>query len=235
MLEDGKISGRQAAFLIISTILPTSIMLLPGIIYQEAAQDSWISVILVTFFGMAAGLVIAALGMRFPDKTIVQYAGLLTGRVLGKAIGLLYILFFIYINTFIIRQFGELLVTMFMPETPLLVFLIGLMMASAYSIRCGLEVLARANEIVLPVTLGLLLLIVLLVLPEMQAQKLTPVLEKGIIPVLRGIYYPALFFAETAVMLMIIPFLNRPRQAGGTILKGIVTVGLFQLLLHIPF
>ncbi|GBF35114.1 spore germination protein GerKB [Desulfocucumis palustris] len=230
MLEDGKISGRQAAFLIISTILPTSIMLLPGIIYQEAAQDSWMSIILVTFFGMAAGLVIAALGMRFPDKTIVQYAGLLTGRVLGKAIGLLYIVFFIYINTFVIRQFGELLVTMFMPETPLLVFLIGLMMASAYSIRCGLEVLARVNEIVLPVVLGLLLLIVLLIIPEMQAQKLTPVLEKGIVPVLRGIYYPALFFAETAVMLMIIPFLNRPRKAGGIILKGIVTVGLFQLL-----
>ncbi len=230
MLEDGRISNRQAVLLIVSTILPTSIMLLPAIIYQEAAQDSWISVILVTAFGMAAGTVIAGLGMWFPDKTIVQYAELVAGRVLGKAIGLLYIAFFIYINTFIIRQFGELLVTMFMPETPLLVFLIGLLIASAYAVRCGLEVLARANEIALPVVLGLMLLVAPLIFPEMKLQYLTPVLEKGIMPVLKGAYPPALFFAETVVMLMFIPYVNRPQKVKGTIFKAIVIVGIFQLL-----
>ncbi|MFZ5652328.1 MAG: GerAB/ArcD/ProY family transporter [Bacillota bacterium] len=69
MLEDGKISNRQAVLLIVSTILP-SIMFMPGSIYREAAQDGWMSVILATVFAVAAGAVIAGLGIRFPDRTI---------------------------------------------------------------------------------------------------------------------------------------------------------------------
>ncbi|MFZ5652326.1 MAG: GerAB/ArcD/ProY family transporter [Bacillota bacterium] len=230
MLEDGRISNRQAVLLIVSTILPTSIMFLPAMIYKEAAQDSWMSVILVTAFGLAAGMVIAGLGTRFPDKTIVQYGGLVAGRNLGWAIGLLYAAFFLYINTFIIREFAEMMITIFLPETPLLVFSVGLVMASAYAVRGGLEVLARANEIALPVALGLLLLIVALISPEMQFEHFTPALEKGFLPVLKGAYSPALFFAETVVMLMLIPYLNRPREAGGTVFRGVAIIGLFQLM-----
>jgi len=230
VLEDGKISNRQAVLLIVSTILPTSIMFLPAMIYKEAAQDSWMSVILITAFGVVTGAVIAGLGMMFPNKTIVQYADLVAGRVLGRAIGLLYAVFFLYINTFVIREFAEMFVTMFMPETPLLVFSVGLVIASAYAVRCGLEVLARANEIALPVALGLLLLIVALISPEMQIKNFTPVLEKGFLPVLKGAYPAAVFFTETMVMVMIIPYLNRPQKAKGTIFKGIVIVGLFQLM-----
>lgn len=45
--------------------------------------------------------------------------------------------------------------------------------------------LARANEIALPVALGLLLLIVALISPEMQFKHFTPALEKGFLPVLK--------------------------------------------------
>lgn len=234
MLEDGRISNRQAVLLIVSTILPTSVMFLPAIIYKEAAQDSWMSVILVTAYGVIAGAIIAGLGMRFPDRTIVQYGELVAGRVLGKAIGLLYAVYFLYINTYIVREFAEFLITMFMPETPLLVFSAGIVLASAYAIRCGLEVLARANEIALPVALALLLFIVALISPEMRFENFTPVLEKGILPVLKGAYRPAaIWFAETFVMVMLIPYLNRPQQAKGTIFRGIVIVGLFQLIITV--
>lgn len=230
MLEDGRISSRQAVLLIVSTILPTSIMFLPAMIYKVAAQDSWMSVILITAVGMAAGAVIAVLGARFPDKTIVQYGGLVAGRILGWAIGLLYAAFFLFINTFIIREFSEMMVTMFLPETPLLVFSVGLVMVSAYAVRCGLEVLARANEIAVPVILGLLLLIVALISPEMQFKHFTPALEKGLLPVLKGAYPIAVFFTETMVMLMFIPYMNSPRKAGVTIFRGVAIIGLFQLM-----
>lgn len=234
MFEDGRISNRQAVFLIVSAILPTSVMYLPAIIYKEAAQDSWMSVILVTAYGVIAGAIIAGLGLRFPDRTIVQYGELATGRVLGKAVGLLYAVYFLYINTYIVREFAEFVITTFLPETPLLVFSAGIVLAGAYAVRCGLEVLARTNEIILPVVLALLLLIVALISPEMHIRNFTPVLEKGILPVLQGAYRPtAIWFAETIVMVMLIPYLNRPRQARGTIFRGILIVGLFQLIITV--
>lgn len=231
MPEKGKISNGQAVYLIISTILSTaSLGFLPTLMYKEAGRDSWMSVLLAIGFGVAAGSVITSLGMRFPDKTIVQYAGQVAGRVPGKIIGLLYAVFFLHINSFIIRTFGEVFITYFMPETPLLVFIIGIVLASAYAARCGLEVVARVNEVILPVALGLGLLIFCLSIPNMQINNFTPLLEKGIPPVLKGTYPALVFFTETIVMAMFIPYLNRPRQAGKVIFQGFTVIGLFQML-----
>jgi len=95
MLEDGIISNRQAVLLIVSTILPTSIMFLPAMISKEAQQDAWISIIILTAFGVVVGLIIASLGMRFPGQTIIQYSEVILGRPLGKIVALIYPLFFI--------------------------------------------------------------------------------------------------------------------------------------------
>lgn len=194
MLEDGRISNRQAVFLIVNTILATSIIFLPGMIFKEARQDAWMSVVLVTVFGVVAGLIIASLGARFPGRTIIQYSGDIVGKPLGKVIGLIYSLFFIYINAFIVREFADMFNINFMPETPVSLFSMGIVFAAAYAVRSGLEVLARVSEIVLPLVLVMLLLIVGLVCPEIDAKLFFPILEKGFMPVLKGAYPPALFF-----------------------------------------
>ncbi|MFZ5645101.1 MAG: GerAB/ArcD/ProY family transporter [Bacillota bacterium] len=230
MFEGGRISERQAIFLIIATITPAMVVIMPGLIYKEAAQDFWLSVILVTALGVAGGAVIADLGMRFPDRNIVQYGELLVGRLPGKVIGLLFIVFVLYANTIFFREFAENLVTMFMPETPMLVFLIGLAIASAYIVRSGLEVLSRVNEILVPVVTFMGFLLVALASPEMQINNFTPVLEKGIMPVLKGTSPAALLFGETIFILMFIPYLNRPQKAKRAILKGIVISGLLSLI-----
>ncbi|SFR09778.1 GerAB/ArcD/ProY family transporter [Desulfoscipio geothermicus] len=231
MLEDGKISNKQAVFLIINTILATSIIFLPSAIYKEARQDAWISIIPVTAFGVVAGLIIASLGIRFPRRTIIQYSGDIVGKPLGKVIGLIYTLFFIYINTFIIREIADMFNTNFMPETPISVFSIGIVFAAAYAIRSGLEVLARMGEIISPFVLVMLLLIVALIYPEIDTKLFFPVLEKGFIPVLKGAYPPALFFSETIIMVMLIPYLNKPSGAKASIAKAILIIGLFQLMI----
>lgn len=230
MLEDGRISNKQAAFLIISTILATSIIFLPNLIFQEAKQDAWMSVIVVTVFGVAAGFIIASLGARFPRRSVIQYSVDIVGKPLGKVIGLIYVLFFIYINAFIVREIADMFNTNFMPETPVSVFSIGIVFTAAYAVRSGLEVLSRTSEIITPFVLLMLLLIVGLVYPEIDTGLFFPMLEKGFIPVLKGAYSPALFFAETIVMVMLIPYLNKPSGAKGPIISAVLIVGLFQLI-----
>lgn len=230
MLEDGRISNKQAIFLLVSTILATSIIFLPGIIFHEARQDAWMSVIIVTAFGMAAGFIIASLGVRFPRRTIIQYSGDIVGKPLGKVIGLIYVLFFIYINTFIIREIADMFNTNFMPETPVSVLSIGIVFTAAYAVRSGLEVLSRMSEIITPFVLIMLLLVIGLVYPEIDTGLFFPMLEKGFMPVLKGAYPPALFFAEIIVMVMLIPYLNKPSGAKRSIALAVVIVGLFQLM-----
>lgn len=231
MLEDGRISGKQAVYLLISTILATSIVFLPSIIYRDALQDAWMSVIVVTIFGVANGYVIASLGGRFPRRTIIQYSGDIVGRLPGKVIGLIYVLFFFYINAFVVREIADMFNTNFMPETPLSVLSIGIVLSSAYAVRCGLEVLSRTSEIITPLVLLMLLLVIALIYPQIDARLFFPMLENGIVPVLKGAYTPAVFFAETIVMVMLIPYLNKPSGASRSIIIAVLIVGLFQLMI----
>ncbi|MCL4441357.1 MAG: spore germination protein, partial [Firmicutes bacterium] len=230
MLEEGRISGKQMVFLAMVIILPSVSMSMPMLIYREAGQDSWLSEILAAAFGVAAGAVTAGLGMRFPNMNIVQYGELLAGRILGRAIVLLYIVFFIYTNAIFIREFSDMLVTYIMPETPILVFLAGLTTVSAYIVRSGLEVLARVNEILTMVAVVVGLFMMSLLLPQMRIENFTPVLEDGIMPVLQGAFHAAPLFGETMALLMIIPYLNRPQEAKRAIFRGTVIASLVVLL-----
>jgi spore germination protein KB len=230
MLERCKITALQTTMLMMSAILPTAIIYLPSLIYREATRDAWASVILVTVFGLVVAAIVTGLGLRFPDMTIIQYSELLAGKVVGKAIGLVFIAFFIFINAVILREFTEMYTIMFMPNTPALVFSIGIVVTSAYIVRGGVEVLARVNEIVLPTAVALSLAIVVLASNNMKLSNLAPMFENGFLPAFRGAYVAALFFAETVFMLMLIPYLERPSEARLAVRRGIILVGVLQLV-----
>lgn len=230
MLEGGKISGRQAVYLIIITILPTSILFLPHLVYIGARHDAWLSIILITAFGLAAGDIIGRLGRKFPGQTVVEYSRTLLGTVPGFVIGAIYAGHFIYINAIIVREFGELLITNFIPETPVAVIIISIVLAAVYIVRHGLEVMARVNDMVLPLVFLMVLAVLLLSIPNVRTENLLPVLENGLLPVFSGTVPAGVFFAETYVMLMLIPYLNKPPEARRVIARGILTMGLLQLL-----
>ena len=228
-----KISGRQAVFLLVMAVLPTSILFLPHMIYKGARQDSWLSVLLLTSFGLAAGEVIARLGRRFPGQTVVEYGRTLLGPFPGFALGLLYAGFFIYINAFVVRELAEMLTANFYEETPVAVFVAGIVLFSIYIVRCGLEVLARVNDMAVLLIMVMLALLGLVVIPGVRPEHFFPVLEEGFTPVVRGTLPGAVFFAESFIMLMLTPSLARPAEVRAVVAKGMLFLGLLQLLVVI--
>jgi len=229
MLEDGKISNRQAILLVIVTIFPTAILFLPTFIYREAKQDSWLSVVLGIFLGIIVTYIITSLGLMFKDKTIIQYSEIIAGKAPGKVIGLIYCVFFIYRNTLIAREFSEFLVGPFLPETPILVFTVGIILASVYVVRSGLEVIARVNETISPLLLIVIGSIFALVINDMEFKKLMPVLADGLAPVVKGAYSQVLWFGETIVVTMFIPYLNIPQKARRSAVTAVIFVGLLGI------
>jgi len=233
MLEDGKISNRQAIFLIIITIISTTNLLLPTMIYGEAKQDSWLSVVVVTVFGVIAACIITSLGLMFKDKTIVQYSEIIAGKVPGKVIGLIYCVFFIHTDIVIVREFSEFLAGSFLTQTPILVFSAGIILASVYAVRNGLEVISRVNEIVFPLFITVFIGIFALTFSYMEFKNLTPVLADGLMPVAKGAYLQALFFGETIVMAMFIPYLNIPQKARRSSIIAVFVIGLLGVCMMI--
>lgn len=233
-MEGGRISGRQAVFLIWNFVIASAILLIPGATIAEAKQDAWIAMILAMAAGLVIAVVYTALGTRFPDQTFIQYSEKVLGKVLGKAVGLFFIWFAIQLGSLVARNFGDVFTVALLPETPLMVFNLLIILMAAYAVRGGLEVIARANDFMIPIVIGAILGVYFLVLSTpglFRPQNLQPVFEGGIVPVLKGAY-PAIGFpfGETILFTMTIPYLNRTREARWAYPLGLILGGAILLL-----
>lgn len=230
-LDPGKISARQLMFIIMTVIISTADIFLPAVVATIAGRDSWISVIIATAEALVVAAVAVALALRFPKKTIIQICQI----VLGKWVGWL-IAFILFYNMFLflfansVSSVSVILKVVFLPNTPLSVFIILMVLISAYAVNQGIEVIARVTELLLPLGIGILILVGLLVSPQVQLDNFLPIMADGIGPVLKGATRLLSFLGEVMIILMLVPYLNEPNRLFSTVAWSVVLLGGFLFI-----
>jgi len=212
-LERRKISGNQlAGILILIRLVPYSIHY-PLVNITEVSQDTWIGALLSTILSIPLILLMLHLGLKFPNKTIIEYSQLLLGRWLGKLIGVILIWYWISIAAVTARALGEAYTTVFMPETPILAFIVIITFLACNAARKGIELLGRMSELILPVVTATGLFVIILPYSEMKFRNLLPFLSHGFKPIIKTTGVGIAFFVEFIVLGMILPYLNKPKDA----------------------
>jgi spore germination protein KB len=230
ILESSKISSRQAVFLMVTMIFATVILSVPAITVKHARQDAWISVGLATVAGLLIARLVTTLGLRFPERTLFEYPAEILGRWPGKLVGFFYIIWFLHINAGVIREYGEFLVTAFRPATPLIVFSLVAVAIAAYTVRNGLEVFTRANEIFFPLIMGLIVITSIFASGETDIQRLLPVVDVDAVSILKGAMVPLAWFGEIVTIALVIPYLNRPRESHRAAVTAVLISGVVFML-----
>ena len=228
--RDQVISNWQGVVLLTLTILPTAILFLPSVVSNTAGKDAWVSIIVAALFSLVVLLLVTTLTRRFPGKNLFQISEAVLGKFLGKIASLLYIWLFIHITAVVMREFGEFMTIAFMPETPLPVFNIILMLMVAYALKMGLETLARTGEVIFFLITSNLILIMILNIPEVEGKLLLPVLAQGIRPVMQGALVPAAFLGEILLIGVFAPFLHNRAKERKIALLGIAINTFFLAL-----
>ncbi|WP_191565383.1 GerAB/ArcD/ProY family transporter [Metabacillus idriensis] len=230
-MEKAKISSYQLFVLILLFELGSALLFPLAI---ETKQDAWIAVLLGMLGGFFLFLVYHGLYCFYPDMLPTEYTQKIIGKVLGRSLSYLYILYFTYLAARVLRDFGELLVTFAYPDTPLFIINALLTLAVVYTIRKGIEVLARTGELlfVLMYLLAITGFILVVVSGLIDIKNLKPVLEHGILPVLKATITQTLYvpFGEVIVFTMIMPYLNKSKKARMT---GLFALGLSGINLAI--
>lgn len=217
--------------LLINLILPTMTLFLSSISTHQAKEDAWLTPLFATLCGLVMARLYTALAERFPGQTLIQFAPRALGRFLGGLVGLLYLWWWMQSATHVLRQFGEFMTIVIMPQTPIIIFHLVILLLVAYASRHGLEVVARANEVILSVILAALLLLCALVANQIRGAHLLPFLADGLLPVLRGTYAPASWMGEVITCnMMLFPFLTEPAKVRRVVRDGLTVVGLFAIL-----
>lgn len=177
-----------------------------------AKQDAWIVIIIATVISLGLVWIFTELQNHFPNQNLVEILQSLLGKWLSVPIILLYALYFFSSASFNFYEFGEIIRTTFLVNTPQLVILGVFMFTTIYMITLGFEVIARTGEILMPVLIIFLMTTYFLasISGALDLQEILPILENGIKPVLKEVLPVINFpFGESVVFLMYWHFINK--------------------------
>ncbi|MDA8212450.1 MAG: endospore germination permease [Clostridia bacterium] len=223
MLEDGKISSRQFFLIIFSVILSVSIFSVPSPAIALAKQEIWLAMLIATFLDGVVAVILFYLGQKYFPQSLIQYCDTILGRVPGKILGAVFIVFFIHVAGMTLRILGDFMVTAVMPETPILVFIVTLTILSASAVRNGLEVIARLSELIGPLLILFSMLTIGLVLNNVNLDNLKPFFHTPPADILIAGLIPGSWFGVCILMGMLLPYHNKPKQTLKAKMGGVVT------------
>lgn len=232
-MKQCSISERELVFLTAIFIIGTAIMLVPPAVASEARQDAWLSMLLGMLFSVLIAIFLISLQKQFPKKSLVEYSGLVLGFPIGRVMSGIFLLFSLQLSIFILRNIGDFVHELILPQTPLVIIHAIIMVIAVYAVRNGIEVFTRVIVFLLLPSLLFFLVISILTLPYAEFGRLLPFLEKGYKPVIRGLITAASFpFGEIVIFSMILYRVNNSRPGGRGLMYGLI-IGLIVLELGI--
>ncbi|GBK60103.1 MAG: endospore germination permease [Paenibacillus macerans] len=211
MLEKGKISAFQMGLLMYPAVLASGFLVLPTITGQYAQNDLWLTCLPAALIGLIAVYTVTRLHELFPGQTVVQYSGRILGKIPGKIIGLVYITYNLHASGGVTRQYAEFVTGNFLFKTPLMIVMGSLILLSAIAVRGGVEMLARSTVIFLPLFI-LPVFFLLLLIPDLDAKTIFPILSHGITPVMKGSFIMMGWLNELFLMTFFLPSLTDPEK-----------------------
>ncbi|WP_419876945.1 GerAB/ArcD/ProY family transporter [Brevibacillus centrosporus] len=238
MLEKGKITATQSGMILYPIIMSTAMIAGPSLMMKHAMQDMWITPIWASCSGFLALFIAKQLNQRYVNMTIIEQSQQIAGTFWGKGIGFFYVLLFLQINGFIVREYAE-FIALFLNGTPLSIVSSALVLVSAFAVRGGVEVIARSAQIFFPFFVVPFLIMILLILKDLEPQNILPILDNGLLPTIRAAVIPQGWFREVFLLSFLLPYMSdrtNAKKAGVvTILACLVTMIVSNLITLFAF
>lgn len=192
----------------------------------EAKQNVWLAILIAGLIGVGYILLLHFMLGRKVGLNLFGLIEFCLGKWVGRAISLLYILYFVYLSSRVLRDFGELIVSTIFIYTPIEIISITIMLTITYMLYAGIEVMARTSEIFFPYVFSFTFLVGFFILlsGEIHVENLRPFLEDGIRPVLKAVF-PGLLtfpFGELIAFATVLPLVTKFKKAKGFAIGGIV-------------
>ncbi len=225
-----KINSRQLFFILTLMRVTVIIAFLPALSSADAYQDAWMSALAAFFLAGFFVFLIAYLGMKYPDKSIVGYSREILGKWGGAAVCIFTFWTFLFMAGSDLRIYAEVITTGFLVHTPIVAILVGMVLVAAVAAYCGIEVIARAADFMFPFYIIAIIASLVVAVPSIKfgCINLQPVLARGPAPILRGTIVPTGIIAQYLVLTVLIPHLNKPKK---TLRIALGALGLATIIL----
>lgn len=232
-----KIGGLQFFTITLLFELGTALVVNLG---MESDRDAWISILLGSLIGIVVFLGYSYLYWKHPGVPFTAYTRSLLGKYIGAPVSVLYIILYLNLAGRDLRDGSTMLAMATMHNTPLFIISSLMILSCAYVLHKGVEVLTRTSLVFagMVMLIGVFCTIMLILSGSINLNRLLPMLENGIEPVLASVVHQNYMFpfGEMICFTMLMPYLSNVKKGPWVIAAGIFVSGLllsFTMALNI--
>jgi spore germination protein len=235
MNEPKQITLFQTVAIIINSTIGITVLALPRIASEKVGAGAFLVTIIAFVILIISTWILAKLSQRFPRETIVIYGQQVISKPLGKIFGFLIICFFIIITSFILREFGEVMNTTLLRETPIKVTILSILLLVAISTRNDILTISYMNTYYLPFIVVPVILMVLIAIQDIEIRHLKPFIGNDTHFVdffWGGIAVAGLPFFQIGLYIITVttPYMIAPKKIVKASLVGMLFSGMMILL-----
>lgn len=214
--------------MIVMFIIGSSSLMVMGL---EAKMDIWIAILLAIGVGTLIMMMYARILSALPGKDFFEIVEYYLGKV-GSKIAIFLITWFCFdLCAIVLRNYAQFIVTVGLPETPLVAAMFILIVVSMMASKNGVETISRWTENFSLYVVGFMVISLALVAKNMNFSNLVPILEGGVEPIARGAFAVVAFpFAELVTMLLVFPAFKTQSTAKKVFVKGLLIGGTIILI-----
>lgn len=230
-MQKNYMTYHQHVFLLFLFLLGSSVLF--GI-NAEAAQDSWIALILATLIALPMILIYARILKLFPETDLFGIIDQVFGKIIGKVLVVLLTWYALHLSAIVLSNFTEYISIVALPETPKVVVMTFLLVVTMYLARSKPKTLGQWAVISSITVILLIGFTIILAIKEMDFKNLLPIMPNGPKGVIIGAGQIFTFpFAESVIFLSIGNSIKKGESSYKIYLFAIISGAFIMLLIYL--
>lgn len=225
-----KFNKMESIALILMITINHIILYLPKIIISDLQSSSAINIIYISLIALLIVFIITKLLKKFPYLDILDISKFLGGKFLKILLGIILLLYFIFINSMILRNFSENLKIIYFQKTPIALIVISFIIAIIATNSLGIRATVRANLLITPIVLFSLLFIYLANSEYFYVDRLFPLLGTGFTPTFLSGISNLFAFGGIIFIYLLPPYLEDSKE-----IKKISTISIIFSAIYLFF
>ncbi|MEW9699854.1 GerAB/ArcD/ProY family transporter [Paenibacillus sp. SI8] len=203
---------------------------------SQAKQDSWLTMLAAASVGLVLLFMYLFIQSRAPDHDLIGLLRICFGKLFGSFMGGCFIIYFAYESMRNLRDFGEITTVTLLSQTPQFVIMLIVILLALYAIAMGIETFCRVVEILTPIVICSYTILVILILSSklISFDRIRPVLENGIVPVLKAAFPDIVSFpfGQMVIFLMMWHLLHDKQRVKRFSIVAYISVALFLTMMN---
>jgi spore germination protein KB len=180
-----------------------------------AKQAAWLAPFLSFTLALPVIFALKSIYNKHQDKSFAELLEVVFGRIIGKIVTFVYIIFFIMLTAINTNSTGEQLALSLFTSVKPSFFTIVMLVIIAYAIyKGGLTVIARMGEIILPVLVVSFLVLCGLASQNIKLHRLMPVSYLDILPAVKASFSVSGVQGHLPMLFLLGNFINNKEKIG---------------------